>query len=176
METQTEPDAVRRIRQEHRRLMMAVEALRRSTKEAHRLAASPDFGKLRAQLVQRLEVPVRENQASENNIFFPLIAARCPVLVPVLKRLQADHARGELNVRELKQALAAWEAAGAERGEGFDFLLQAFSATYLGHMEVEEQYVIPVAMDYLSPSDWEQLEMALSELDVKGPVGRVPGR
>jgi hemerythrin-like domain-containing protein len=63
-------------------------------------------------------------------------------------------------VRELEHALNAWEVMGEGRREAFDLVLRAYVDGYLGHMEVEENYVLPVAMDYLSTADWRELEAA----------------
>jgi len=165
MEGETEPGAVRHIKQEHRGLVAEIEILCECAQAVHRSGARSDFSKLRAELIRLAERTVREHQASEDQLLFPLIAARCPVLVPVLRRLQADHVQGELTVKGLHRALAAWESAGVQRDKSFDVLLRAFTESHLGHMEVEETYVLPVAMDYLSQVDWQLLELALCRHD-----------
>jgi len=65
-------------------------------------------------------------------------------------------------VRELEHALTAWELMGEVHRESFQLLLHTHSTVYLGHMEVEESYVLPVAADYLSPADWRELAEALA--------------
>jgi hemerythrin-like domain-containing protein len=51
---------------------------------------------------------------------------------------------------------------GDTRRETFELLVETYTSTYPGHMEVEETYVLPVAMDYLSAVDWRELEAAFS--------------
>jgi hemerythrin-like domain-containing protein len=80
----------------------------------------------------------------------------------VLDRLEAEHERGESAVRELERALTAWEVMGEVRRESFELLLRTHVDVYLGHMEVEENYVLPVAVDHLSPADWRELAEALT--------------
>lgn len=83
-------------------------------------------------------------------------------LQPVLDRLEGEHERSEKAIRELERALVAWEVVGEARRESCQLMLQAHANTYLGHMEVEENYVLPVALDYLSPLDWRELADALA--------------
>nr|ART90220.1 hemerythrin HHE cation binding region [uncultured bacterium] len=117
---------------------------------------------MRAMLAYLDEMPARLHHASESELLFPRIRERCPALRPVLDRLEAEHERGEPAMRELQAALAAWERDGDVHRESFELLLEAHASTYLGHMEVEESYILPVATDYLSPADWRELEEALT--------------
>jgi hemerythrin-like domain-containing protein len=156
------PHAVHLIMEEHRALAAVLHALRDAVGHAGKSARPPDFDALRAMLFYLDEMPARVHHATEGDLLFPRIRERCPVLRPVLDRLEAEQARGESAVRELEHALTAWEVMGSARRESFALLLNAFSERYLGHMEVEENYVLPVALDYLCESDWQELEQALS--------------
>jgi hypothetical protein len=51
---------------------------------------------------------------------------------------------------------------GDERREAFELPLRVFVEGYLGHMQVEENYVLSVAQDYLSEADWRDLHAALT--------------
>ena len=108
------------------------------------------------------EMPARLHHAAEEQLLFPRIRERCPPLRPVLDRLEAEHARGESTVQSLERALTAWEVMGDERREAFELLLRGYVEGYLGHMEVEENYVLPVAQDYLSEADWLDLHSAFA--------------
>jgi hemerythrin-like domain-containing protein len=156
------PRAVQLIMEEHRALAAVLRALRDAVGHAGQSARAPDFDSLRAMLFYLDEMPARVHHATEGELLFPRIRERCPVLRPVLDRLEAEHARGESSVRELEHALTAWEVMGCARRESFALLVNAFAEGYLGHMEVEENYVLPVALDYLSESDWQELEQALA--------------
>jgi hypothetical protein len=57
---------------------------------------------------------------------------------------------------------------GDERREAFELPLRVFVEGYLGHMEVEENYVLSVAQDYLSEADWLDLHAALTRQ--RGPL------
>lgn len=152
------PYVLRLIVQEHRALGAVLRALDAQIAQAHRPGAQPDFAAMRAMLFYMNEVPARVHHSSESELLFPCIRKRCPALSPVLERLETEHARGESAVRELEHGLMAWELMGDARREAFEVQLQAYADSYAGHMEVEERYVMPVALDYLTPEDWLELE------------------
>ena len=102
-------------------------------------------------------------RAGGSELLFPRIRERCPALRPVLDRLEAEHDRAASAIRDLEHALTAWELMGDSRRESFELLLHTYTSGYLGHMEVEESYILPVAVDYLSPADWRELADALMQ-------------
>jgi hemerythrin-like domain-containing protein len=157
-----QPAAIELILRDHNALAAVLHALRQAVDRAVKPGAMPDFEALRAMLFYLDEVPGRVHHAAESALLFPLIRERCPALHPVLDRLEGEHERSEAAIRELERALAAWEVMGEARRESCQLMLQAHANTYLGHMEVEENYVLPVALDYLSPLDWRELAQALS--------------
>ena len=65
-------------------------------------------------------------------------------------------------MQSLERALTAWEVMGDDRREAFELLLRGYVEGYLGHMEVEENYVLAVAQDYLSEADWLDLHSAFA--------------
>ncbi len=152
-----QPAAFQLIIDEHRAIAQVLHALKMAVDGARGPTAPPDFARLRAMLVYLDEMPARVHHASEGGLLFPLIRERCPALRPVLDRLETEHERGEWLVRELGHALSAWQDKGEVRREAFELLAHAYIESYLGHMRVEEDYVLPVAMDYLDDADWETL-------------------
>lgn len=154
------PRAVQLITEEHRALATVMRALQQAMAIPHKVGTAPDFDGLRAMLFYLDEMPARVHHANESALLFPRIRERCPALRPVLDRLEGDHGRGESAVRDLEHALSAWQLMGEPRREAFELMLNAYVDGYLGHMEVEENYVLPVAMDYLSDADWRELEAA----------------
>lgn len=152
-----QPAAVQLIIDEHRAIAEVLHALQVELDGARHATAPPDFARLRAMLVYLDEMPARVHHASEGGLLFPLIRERCPALRPVLDRLESEHERGEWLVRELGHALGAWQVKGEVQREAFELLARAYIESYLGHMKVEEDYVLPVAMDYLDATDWQQL-------------------
>ena len=157
-----QPPAIQLIIEQHAALATVLRALRQSVDTARKSGNPPDFDELRAMLFYMDEMAARVHHANESQLLFPRIRQRCPALRPVLDRLLAEHDRGESAVRELEHSLMAWQVMGEERREAFELMLGAYVEGYLGHMEVEESYVLPVAMDYLSPADWHELEAAFA--------------
>jgi hemerythrin-like domain-containing protein len=153
--------AIQLILEEHRALATVLVALRQTVDACCGCGASPDFDGLRAMLFYLDEVPARVHHATESELLFPRIRERCPALRPVLDRLEAEHQRGETDVGELERCLTAWQLMGDGRRDHFQSLVLNFTRVYLGHMEVEENYVLPVADDYLSAADWRELDDAL---------------
>jgi hemerythrin-like domain-containing protein len=155
------PPAIQLILQEHRALATVLLTLRGAVDAACKTGATPDYDGLRTMLFYLDEVPARVHHATESELLFPRIRERCPALRPVLDRLEGEHERGGPAVRELERGLTAWQLMGDSRREHFQSLVHTFTRIYLGHMEVEENYVLPVAGDYLSAADWRDLDDAL---------------
>ena len=154
--------ALKIILDEHVALSRVLHALRETVTGARRPGVTPDFERLRTLLFYMDEMPARLHHSAEEQVLFPRIRERCPALRPVLDRLEAEHGRGETTVRSLEHALTAWEVMGDERREAFELPLSVFVEGYLGHMQVEENYVLSVAEDYLSEADWLELHAALT--------------
>jgi hemerythrin-like domain-containing protein len=157
-----EPPVVCRIRQEHRQFAAALRDLRK--------ARVSDAVGMRSLL--RVDGWARQgHQAIEERLLFPLLARRCPAFAPVLRRLQAEHRQIERARDDLRLTLAAQERTGAEPREAFTLLLLAYADLSLGHIEVEENYVLPVALDHLSPADWQRLQQEQAEIVGAGHAG-----
>jgi hemerythrin-like domain-containing protein len=153
--------AIQLILEQHRALATVLRALRDAVDAACKTGDAPDFEGLRTMLFYLDEVPARVHHATESELLFPRIRERCPALRPVLDRLEAEHDRGAPAMRELERGLTGWQLMGDARREHFQLLVHAFARVCVGHMEVEENYVLPVAGDYLSASDWRELDDAL---------------
>jgi len=154
--------AFQTILDEHAALASVLRTLRDAAASRRTGNSAPDFEFLRSMLLYLDEMPARRHHAIEEQLLFPTIRARCPPLRPVLDRLEAEHARGESTVQSLERALTAWQVMGDERREAFQVLLRVYVDGYLGHMEVEENYVLSVAQDYLCEADWLDLHGAIS--------------
>jgi hemerythrin-like domain-containing protein len=59
--------------------------------------------------------------------------------------LDADHARGELPIRELEHALLGFEMMEEARREAFEQAAARYVDFYLTHMAVEEREILPLA-------------------------------
>lgn len=166
--------ALKIILEEHAALASVLHTLRAAARSPMG-DATPDFEFLRSMLFYMDEIPARQHHTFEEQFLFRKIRERCPPLRPVLDRLEAEHARGEVTVQGLERALTAWQVMGEGRRETFELLLNAYVDGYLGHMEVEENYVLPVAQDYLSQADWLELESAFARQRSMLPASTLAG-
>ena len=149
------------IYDEHGALSAVLRSIGLLLSEHRRRGSLPDFTVLRAMLFYIDEFPERIHHTKESELLFPRIRERCPALRPVLDRLEVEHERGESAVRDLEHAVTGWQLMGDSSRESFQLLAQAFTTTYLGHMEVEENYVLPVAGEFLTAADWRELDEEL---------------
>lgn len=120
----------------------------------------PDFGALRAMLFYVDEFPEKRHHRKESELLFPKLRARTPLSRDLLDRLDEDHSRGELRIRELEHSLLAFEMLGEPRRAAFEQAAQRYVDFYLAHMRLEEQQVLPLAEKVLTPDDWAELDEA----------------
>ena len=73
-----------------------------------RQGTSPAFADLRAMLFYVDEFPEKRHHRKESELLFPKLRARTPLSRQLLDELEADHARGERSIPDLR-ARAAWE-------------------------------------------------------------------
>ncbi len=146
------------LRDEHQALAAMLRSLSMMLAHARRHAALPDFDVLRAMLFYIDEFPERRHHPQESQCLFPLLRERAPTLAPVLDRLDHDHARGEHAIRDLEHALLAFEVMGPARREPFEAAVHRYIDFYLGHMALEEEAVLPVARQVLTPADGVRLD------------------
>jgi hemerythrin-like domain-containing protein len=169
-------DALRIIRDEH----TAVAAVLRSILAM--IDAGPGdhperfFDVLRAMLFYIDEFPERRHHPKESDLLFPKVARAAPELMPVIERLENDHLLGEGRVREMQHLLMAWELLGDGRRVAFTQAAGEYVRFYLDHMHVEEQQILPAAIDRLTDADWDQLDAAfLAQRDPLAGGERDPG-
>lgn len=119
---------------------------------------------LRDALVE-LTTLARTHEPREARLLFPALRRRCPPLAPVIERMEREHAQLDAMLAELSSRLTA--TAGAGDGGDVDAvagLLQQFAEASIGHMAVEESYLLPVAADYLTAEDWDEIGQATGAL------------
>ncbi len=147
---------------EHQAIAAMLRSLSMLVAQSRRVRSAPDFGLMRAMLFYLDEFPERLHHAKESQLLFPRIRLRCPELVSVLDRLDADHTRGEAAIRSVERALLAFEILGESRREAFDDAVQRYVGAYLHHMAIEESQVLPMARDRLQDDDWAELDAAFA--------------
>lgn len=156
------PLTLRVIREEHRALAAMLRSILLLLAEHRRRATLPDFTALRAMLFYVDEFPERLHHPKESELLFPKLRARVPAVRETLDRLDDDHDRGERAIRDLEHALLAFEMMGEARRSAFEQLAERYVQGYLRHMEIEEREVLPLALEHLQATDWEDLDEAFA--------------
>ncbi|MGY4829059.1 hemerythrin domain-containing protein [Sphaerotilaceae bacterium SBD11-9] len=148
------------LREEHAALSAMLRSILLHLALHRKGSTMPDFAALRAMLFYVDEFPEKRHHRKETELLFPKLRARTPLAREMLDRLDADHALGERNIRELEHSLLAFEMIGEPRRELFEKAAERYVNFYLGHMALEEREVLPLAEKVLTPQDWEELDEA----------------
>ena len=154
------PHALTVIQDEHQALAAMLRSIGLLLGQSERQHQPPPFDVLRAMLLYVDEFPERLHHPKESELLFPLVRSRCPQLAATLDRLDADHARGEMAIRELEHLLLAWEVMGDARRPAFIAAMTTYVDGYLRHMATEEAEVLPAARQHLSDTDWASIDDA----------------
>ncbi|WOB05949.1 hemerythrin domain-containing protein [Piscinibacter gummiphilus] len=173
------------IRSEHQALTAMLRTIRLLLSEHRRRNTLPDFSVLRAMLFYVDEFPEKLHHTKESTLLFPKLRGQGSEAEAVLDKLDADHARGEAAIRKLEHELLGFEMMGAteqgpRRRERFERAMEEYIDFYLGHMHVEESFVLPLAERVLSETEWRELDDAfrlnrdpIANYDADGPYRAV---
>jgi hemerythrin-like domain-containing protein len=154
----TQP-AIDTLLQEHRAIATTLRATSRLLDQTSPLTPA-DFASLRAMLLFLDEFCEREHHHKETELLFAKVRARAPSARRLLDELDHQHVVGEAQVRLLQQSLTAYETFGVEHRQAFADALSRYTCLYLGHMEIEEQQLLPIALQVLTADDWDELQRA----------------
>lgn len=153
-------ETLRILRGEHLALLSLLQTMLLLLAEARGRGVAPDFRALQAILFYIDEFPEKRHHRRESALFFPKLRARTPLSRALLDHLDEDHARGEHRVRELAQALTAFELLGESRRDTFEQAAARYVDFYRTHMALEEREIFPLAERVLTPADWDELDAA----------------
>jgi hemerythrin-like domain-containing protein len=155
--------SIRIIREEHGALAAMLRSILLLLSQHRRAGTLPDFAALRAMIFYVDEFPEKRHHRKVSELLFPKLRARTPLSRELLDHLDADHSRGEHNIRELEHTLLAFEMMGEPRRLAFEQAAQRYVDFYLAHMSLEEQQVLPLAERVLTAEDWSDLDEAFEQ-------------
>ena len=150
------------IREEHTALSAMLRSILLLLEQHRRQRTLPDFSALRAMIFYVDEFPEKRHHRKESELLVPKLRARTPLSRELLDDLDADHARGERNIRELEHALLGFEMMGESRRQAFEGAAQRYVDFYLTHMGKEEREILPLAERVLTADDWAELDAAFA--------------
>lgn len=148
------------IIEEHAALAAMLRSLLLLLGQCRRQHKKPDLLALRSMLFYVDEFPEKRHHPLESQLLFPKVRARAPQVRDILDRLEDDHARSERRVRDLEHALLAFEVMGESHRDAFESFAKTYVDSYLHHMAMEEQHILPLADRVLTEQDWKELDEA----------------
>lgn len=150
------------LREEHAALYAVLRSIELLLDQQRHTGRAPDFVALRTMLFYIDEFPEQRHHRTESQLLFPKLRARTPQARHLLDKLDDDHACGERAVRGLQRALLAYEMLGEARREAFESATRQYVTFYLEHMREEEDQILPLAEQVLTPEDWAELDAAFA--------------
>ncbi len=118
---------------------------------------SPNHPGMRRLLEQLRQVDMPDHIRMSRGLF-ARIGQRCPPLVPVLARIEQEHAQLAPMYLELVAALDSAPSIASPDAAALVQQVKRFIVVVLGHLGVEENYILSVATDFLTTQDWIDLE------------------
>jgi hemerythrin-like domain-containing protein len=152
------------IRDEHSALSAVLRSISPLLSEHRRRHTLPDFTVLRAMLFYIDEFPEQIHHTKESELLFPKVRARSAEGAEVLDRLDADHERSAIRVRELVGFEMMVDGPdGAALRAAFEEAMDKYIFEYLDHIRTEERVVLPLAERVLTTADWLELDAAFMQ-------------
>lgn len=150
------------IYDEHRSISAVLSGLKSLAQMAKEGKAKPDFRVFRAMIYYIDAFPERMHHPKEDAYLFAHLLRRDPGARELVDALKAEHVLGAQLVRDLEQAMLAYEQTWPKGAEKFIAAVEAYSQFHWNHMRREEREVIPRAERALKPEDWADIETAFA--------------
>lgn len=154
--------AIRIIYDEHRSISAVLSGLKELVRMARASAVRPDFAVFRAMVYYIDAFPERMHHPKEDLHLFSRLLLRDPGARELIDALQSEHLEGARLVRDLEQALLAYEQTWPEGSERFAAVVELYAQFHWNHMRREEHELIPLAEKALSGEDWAAIEAAFA--------------
>src|SRR3954471_17512211 len=110
--------AIHKIHDEHRSISAVLHGLKSLARDAQDARVQPQFAVFKAMLHYIDEFPEQLHHPKEDEVLFPLVAARAPEAQKLIDALRAEHKEGARLIRELERSLVlfedSWPAAAAK--------------------------------------------------------------
>jgi hemerythrin-like domain-containing protein len=165
--------AIERIKDDHRALGRVLGAMRLLVAQLREGGLAPPDIELFESMLRYVEnVPDRLHHPREDQTLFPAVLARDPAAASLIDRLEGEHARSAPMLAELRRALSAARADGANAINLLGDAVDQFADFYWAHMRTEEEQLLPAALACLRAQDWERVERAFS--DWRDPLFNAP--
>jgi len=151
------------IQREHRALAAVLYTFDHVLADIRSGKIEPDFTLFDTILAYVQDFPDRFHHPKEDEVLFPLVAARAPEIRDTIAQLQMEHHEGVRLTSDLKWKLAAWKAAPAQNFGDFDHAARQFIEWQRKHMGLEERTVLKTAQAKLTEADWAKADAAFAD-------------
>lgn len=152
--------AIRVIQNEHDSLAAVIRAMGQLADAIGKGKKLPELKVFRAMLVYIADYPEKIHHPKEDRYLFSLVRRRTESINPVLTTLESQHAQGERLIRDMEHALNQYELRGTEAMKPFLDLVRNYCDFYIDHMRLEEQIVLPAALEFYTAEDWDTINVA----------------
>ena len=154
--------AMRIIYDEHRSISAVLSGLKALAQMARDPAVRPDFAVFRAMVYYIDAFPERMHHPKEDIHLFARLLIRNPGSRALIDDLQSEHIQGARLVRDLEQALLAYEQTWPVGSERFAAVVESYAQFHWNHMRREENDLMPLAEKALTGEDWAAIEAAFA--------------
>ena len=154
------PTALSIIREEHRSLTAVIRTLSHLGREARDRGGEPDY-ELFTMILDYIDAfPNRFHHPKEDEHLFRSLRRRSHEADAVLDELEAEHARGDGLVRDLRYLRSRCRVEGVTAVVPFVAAVEAYADFHWQHMRKEEDIVMPLAERTLTEADWQAVDAA----------------
>lgn len=153
------------IREEHRALTAVIRSLQHLARDGAQGDAELDHELLTIMLDYIDAFPNRFHHPKEDEYLFRALRRRTTAAAAVLDELEAEHARGDALIRELRHLLSRCRIAGRPARQAFAAAVDEYAEFHWQHLRKEEDIVLPLAEAHLTPADWNEIDGAFRTND-----------
>lgn len=150
------------IYDEHRSISAVLSALKSLTDMARNPELRPKFEVFHAMIYYIDAFPERMHHPKEDKFLFARLLQRDASARELVEELQAEHVASAQLVRDLEQALLAYEQAWPAGAAKFAQTVEAYSEFHWRHMRKEERQLLPLAERALTAEDWAEIDAAFA--------------
>ena len=154
--------AIAIIKSEHKNLGAVLYSLEKLIEEIDG-GKQPDFSVFHGLFTYIDRFLDRFHHPKENQYLFPKVLERAPDAEELVRTLGQQHTEGEILFVAMLKALSAYEFTGAAEYPQFRDSVIAYARFEREHAEIEEQKLLPRALEALKPEDWEEIDAAFGE-------------
>ena len=154
--------AIRNIYDEHRSISAVLSGLKSLVDMARDPGLRPDFAVFRAMIYYIDAFPERMHHPKEDDFLFSRLLQRDPDARLLIEELRGEHVKGAILVRDLEQALLAYEETWPAGVTRFGEAVDSYAQFHWNHMRKEEEKLLPLAERALTAEDWVAIESAFA--------------